>query len=365
MQKIHLSLVGAQPLPVYNGIIDSEAEKVILLCSEETKKVALNLSSLSKFTTEIYLLEHPFIYKYVKDFITQIVKKNPKAEWSFNITGGTKIMTLVAADYARENKIPYIYIDQNNILTDFFAEEQSIFFEKTDLDAYFKLFGQIAKTSVKLETIDKEFFDIKDLFMNNNHELKYLFSDFRKKKYTIKDTFTLSNNNYELSWNAEDQIAMFYEDKTGLETHLQGAKVFDVIFNTAWFELEVIQILSKWKRNEELYWNTIFERKHNRSDKNEIDIIVDTSVKLFFFECKTNVYDIKDVDKFRNIVKIFGGLAAKPILVTMVKPNADVIEKCNDLNIKSFWFKEKNKKINTSNDFLKFLDVEYEKINPI
>lgn len=274
-------------------------------------------------------------------------------------------MSLAAYDVAKENSFSAIYINQNNIITELNSSKSYVLETKIDLSVYFKMFGQSAKSTTKSNTISKENFEIKNLLMTNFFQLKSLFTEFRQKKYTIEDSFVLKNKKFELGWNAKQQTAMVYEDKTGVETHLQSANVFNVIFNTGWFELEVIEKLKKWSKLQEMYWNTIFERKHNRSDKNEIDIIVDTGVKMFFFECKTNVHDIKDIDKFRNIVKIFGGLAAKPILITMVKPNADVIEKCNDLNIKTFWFKEKNKKTNTSDDFLKFLDAEYEKINPI
>ena len=138
------------------------------------------------------------------------------------------------------------------------------------------------------------------------------------------------------------------------------------MFNTGWFELEVAEMLSQWEHADELYLNTVFERRHDKTNKNEIDIIVSTEVKMFFVECKTHVADIKDIDKFRNVVKILGGLAAKPILVTMFKPNNNVIEKCEDLNIKVFWLKDKSTSTNKpGSQFIQFLDNQFEIINPI
>ena len=84
--------------------------------------------------------------------------------------------------------------------------------------------------------------------------------------------------------------------------------------------------------------------------KNKIHIalvgaqLVDTGTKLFFFECKTNVYEIRDIDRFRNVVKNYGGLSAKPVLVTYSKPNENILEKCRDNKIPVFGFSTKKRR---------------------
>ena len=115
-----------------------------------------------------------------------------------------------------------------------------------------------------------------------------------------------------------------------------------------------------------MYWNTVIPRTVNEQDKNEIDIIVDTGIKLFFVECKTQVFDMKDLDKFRNVVKNFGGFGAKAILVSYFKPTNIVLEKCKDNHLSVFWFQDpKTKKMNKASQLVNLLDNEYQKINPI
>lgn len=74
--------------------------------------------------------------------------------------------------------------------------------------------------------------------------------------------------------------------------------------------------------------------------KNEIDIIINTGSKVLFLECKTQVTDIKDIDKFSNVVKNNGGLAARGILVTDNPLKQQVQEKCRDNHIIHFNTKE-------------------------
>ncbi len=360
MDKIHISLIGAQPLPVYNGITYSDADYVFLLHSEGTKRVAENIASNWKGGLNLIPIEEPFDYLYCKTVVEEIVDEYKPGQFSFNITGGTKIMSLAAYDVAKENKMSTIYIDQNNIVTELDKNKQYILKNPIDLAVYFRMFGQLAKITTKYESLDERLFDLKNFLKGNYNNLKPLFKQFRNKKYSENVSFTLKNKRYELGWRKKEQIVFIFNQKTGIEQQFQGWHVFNIVFRTGWFELDVAQMLAKWKHTERIYLNTIFERRHDKSDKNEIDIIVDTGVKMFFFECKTSVYDIRDIDKFRNVVKIFGGLAAKPVLVTLHKPNKNIIEKCDDLNIKVFWLSE-----NSTTQFLNFLNNQLETINPI
>ena len=298
--------------------------------------------------------------------IENLMEKLPQGTISFNITGGTKIMSLAAYDVAKENNISTIYIDQNNKLTDLSTNQQFVFKNTIDLPAYFRLFGQQGKSSVKYNYADQGQFELKDLIMKNFKDLQPLFKKFRAKNCGPNNSFILKNSKFEIGWRENEQAAFLFSEKTGEELELSGATAFDFMFNTGWFEQEVAGMLSKWEHANELYLNTVFERRHDKTDKNEIDIIVSTEVKMFFFECKTNVADIKDIDKFRNVVKIFGGLAAKPILVTLFRPNERIIEKCEDLNIKVFWLTEGfNKPTKPASELINFLNKEYKIINPI
>lgn len=62
--------------------------------------------------------------------------------------------------------------------------------------------------------------------------------------------------------------------------------------------------------------------------------------KLLFVECKTQVYDITDVDKFFEVTRHTGGLSAKPIFFTYEEIRLDAKEKCENNNIPCYCMKK-------------------------
>ena len=74
-------------------------------------------------------------------------------------------------------------------------------------------------------------------------------------------------------------------------------------------------MLSSWEYAKEIIMNANFPYKNN-NPKNEIDIIVNTGNRLLFVECKTQINDITDIDKFRTAVKNYGGMGCKALFIT-------------------------------------------------
>jgi hypothetical protein len=366
MPKFHLTLIGAQALPVYNGILYQPADKVLLFHSKDTEQIALNIQAVLKCDAMLVPIENPFDYKECKEKIEVLVNHSETTDWTFNISGGSKIMTIAALDVARERKIPAFFIDQNNKVTDLQSFNQSIFETPIDLQVYFRLFGQSAKSTIRSTAIDIQYFKLTKLILANIFKFLPLFSEYRKKKYEAAKDFMIKNKHFELVWDAKANEAMVYEESTRTESHIGGSLIFDVLFNTGWFELLVIDMLKDWAPAKQIYWHTVLPRTTNGDDKNEIDIIADTGIKLFFIECKTTVYEVLDIDKFRNVVKNFGGLSAKPLLVNYFKPNEKILEKCHDNKIPVFWFFDAELQEKTSlKQFYQLLDVELNKVNPV
>lgn len=110
-----------------------------------------------------------------------------------------------------------------------------------------------------------------------------------------------------------------------------------MVFNSGWFEYKVAKLLSSWDKAKEVCLNCHFPSKQ-KSDKNEVDIIVNTGTKLLFVECKTQINRITDIDKFRSVVKTYGGMGSKGLFVTKEKFSDSAREKCAENAILSFSF---------------------------
>ena len=120
--------------------------------------------------------------------------------------------------------------------------------------------------------------------------------------------------------------------------------LFDILFNSGWFELKTAIELSKNERINNIWLNCEFADSEG-NPKNEIDIIAELDNRLLFVECKTMIHDSTDIDKFRSALRNFSGTSSTGIFVTNDKPNATstsryehAMEKCKDNGILTFNF---------------------------
>ena len=114
---------------------------------------------------------------------------------------------------------------------------------------------------------------------------------------------------------------------TPVEITLQSPHVFELIFNAGWFEYKIAKLFTRWEKSKEVLLNCSFPARNN-APKNEVDVIVNAGSKIIFVECKTQISSITDIDKFRSVVKNYGGMGSKGVFFTdsIKKPHAK--EKC-------------------------------------
>lgn len=363
---LHISLVGAQPLPVFNGVRYVKPDSAFLLHSKDTLDVAQNVNSALEGRCQLFEVELPLDYNYCLQKFEYLVKNVKDVDISVNVSGGTKIMTLAALEVARKNSLRCFYMDQNNQVVDLPSGKSMIYSQEIELGRYFQLFGQSAQGTSRFDMLEENMLEFGRMISVNYSKMNGLLGDFRKNKYDEKRSFKLKNSKCELGWDVDKQSVMVYVDSTGEETHVAGENAFHIVFNTGWWELEVGEMLNGWPLARRIYWNTKIPRHSVDNIKNEIDLIVDTGVKMLFFEVKTQVFDIKDIDKFRNVVRNYGGLGAKSYLITLFKPSPEVIEKCNDNKMPVFWFIEgTGSKRKSKTQFLYFVEEEMKLVNTI
>ena len=110
-----------------------------------------------------------------------------------------------------------------------------------------------------------------------------------------------------------------------------------LVFFAGWFEVYVANILHKWDKAREVLTNCRFTYD-NGQDKNEIDVIVNSGNKLLFVECKTQIKNNTDLDKFISVVKTMSGTASKALFITEGTMKPETVAKCNENGILHFSF---------------------------
>lgn len=364
MGHIHITLVGGQPTPVYQGIIFTEPDEVLLICSKETFEVSERIKSEISVSCRIKIFE-PVDFSKILIKTNELAKELEDNKVTVNISGGTKPWSLAffSVFQHREDTDVY-YIDQNAVAWNITTGEQNVV--QFDMDAQFRLYGNALNSYKKLEDYrdeDKEALQvIKRLRNSNPKDFNELTTKLSKKNHLTEHKLP---NGSELLWNKEERFLKITLCNNGSKYTeiLRSPNIRNLLLNTGWFEYEVALMLSKWEKAKEIRLNCMFPAKNN-APKNEADIIVDTGSKLLFVECKTQIHEITDIDKFRSVVKNYGGMGSKALFVTDTPMTIQALEKCEDNGILSFSIKNIMMGQEPSEMLNLLLNTALDKINP-
>ncbi len=366
--NLHITLVGGQKEPVYQGIVYDNPDYVIFITSDQTKGDAELIASATSVPYELINLS-PVDIKDVEDVLSSlktIVDNYEKI--TINITSGTKIWSILFFDYFKNiEKAKIIYIDQNNNVWDLKTKQYSDHEFITDILQYLYRFGSKVKNFKKIEDFDASDMEavkkIEEIRKFDFGEFNALTQSISKNsnliEYSTKQGSFIKYDSKEKSF----YLKLVKKNGTFKESQLNSPNIRYLLLNYGWFEFKVAQILSKWKLAKEIILNCEFQTKEG-APKNEVDIIVNTGKKLLFVECKTQVFSTTDIDKFASVIRNFGGLGSKGIFITEAKLNKNALEKCNDNKLLSFSLNESNYIQNPEKMLYIKLEHEWLKINP-
>lgn len=373
MAKIHITLVGGQPVPVYYCIKALNPEKIIYIYSDKSEQEYNILLSVLDIPHEGISLD-PVQPDIIEKECSRLAERFKNDEVTINISSGTKPWSYFFAQvFDQYSNASIVYIDQNNVLWDFTQRTT----KTIDFDMFmnFKLYNnelkyytpftdytdEDKKAAEKLEEIRGfEFNEFNELFASLNPQNAH------KLKNQKHDTFKTKRGSF-VEWTKEkglSEISICLIKKNGkkLEKRIRSPHAINLAFNSGWFEYKVACLLAKWDKAKAIYMNCIFPTMKNVS-KNEVDIIVNTGTKVLFVECKTQILNSTDIDKFSTVIRTFGGMGSKRLFVTQEKMNENAESKCKEQNIITFSFANSNMNIPTEKVLALLLDNELYNIN--
>ena len=384
MSKVHITLVGGQTMPVYNGIQYCKPEKVLFIYSKESEK---QKQTLKKEIIEAGLVKDsdvlssqpldPVDLAEIEKTALQYKEKFANDEVSINISSGTKAWSYYFSTiFGDSDNSQIYYIDQNNICYNLKTKQQ----EKISVDVLlqFKLnknpllsFTNFTSYTDSDLAIIEEIEKVRKLDIGIFTNLTNLNKENSQKLAKSREG-TFFSNNYKsyIEWNKSGDCKIGIERKKDvIETELSSPNLTKILFNAAWFELKVANILSKWDKAKNVYMNCKFlvNKDLNQFDqkyaelhpKNEVDIIVDVGDKALFVECKTSITNSTDIDKFNTVVRNVGGSGSKAIFICLNKIGDKEHEKINDCDMMSYSFSESQ----DINELYNLLDRKIIRIN--
>lgn len=365
MAHIHITLVGGQPAPVYQGIIAMNPDKVLLIYSEQTEKESDRISEEFSIETELVKI-HPVDLMQIDSSIEKIKNKiSDDDSLSINIGGGTKTWSVMFYNHfkSRDNT-EIFYIDQNSTLWSFndYSPKKLSF----DMDAQFRLYGTTPKKYHRFDIYTEEdgeaVMQIRGLRKFNYIDFNRLTSEHDRSR---SETYFSTNYGSSLEWFDDKEyyiMSLTNKFRQEKEEVLDSPNIKTLISNTGWFEYEVAKMLNEWNKTSDLILNCEFHAK-SHSPKNEIDIIVNAGAKLLFVECKTQISNETDIDKFAAAVKNYGGMGSKALFVTDAPMRDKAKEKCLDNKIMHFSIMEHGGAVLAKKSLFNLLDNELFNIN--
>lgn len=376
MKHLHVALVGGQLEPVYTVIRDTKPDEIVLVCSNRTKSEAEHLSKIVKedgMTTLIKILKVDTRDIGLMDKSFLKIKEEVYVDSNrvtVNITGGLKPWSIICFRlFAGLENVSLLYRNQDYSLWDFNSnalypcESNGLTFK--DMLRINKI---LVKTYKNFDDYTKEddlcLIDIRELRQFNYNAFKVLTEDLYKHKNKVRSEFGLSS----LEWDKTSKaFTMILERKGKMKKKvLASPNIRSLLLNTGWFEYEVAALFNKWTCAEYVVTNVRFSINSTdgqQREANETDIVVKTKDKFLFVECKTQVANSTDIDKFNEVGKSFGGLASKRIFITDVEPNANAKDKFQHKKMKYFVMSNISKNDNTIKAFFNELDKYMNSIN--
>jgi hypothetical protein len=377
MSKIHITLVGGQPAPVYNGIKAINPDKVVFVHSTDSLKAlkalvneidvpyeAVQLSPTE--AVEIQRIVEKMAAQYAEDEVTVNISSGPKS-WSH----------LFGSMFQSKENATVVYMDQNNVLWNYRTMQGLQDFE-FDMHTHFRLYGN------SIENNYKKFSDYTEADVEAMKKIEEIRNfDFqifnalltvldKQNQHTLKNgkygNFVHGSGSY-VEWEktTEEQdgfVRVFLQKKNGKskEVKFESPNAVDLAFNSGWFEFKVAKLLSMWSRSKEICMNCKFPYKKD-VDKNETDIVINTGSKVLFVECKTQINNITDIDKFRSVIKNYGGMGSKGLFVTNAKMTDIAKAKCEEHGILSFSLQDSHLGLTEEKSLQLLLESELFNIN--
>lgn len=375
MRKIHITLVGGQTAPVYNGIIYTNPDKVVYIYSDGSKTQVEQIENEIKIQSEKRKFD-PVDLNDIEKKVLQCKDVFKEDEVSINISSGTKPWAYFFTEiFGKESNVQIFYVDQNNVVWNLTKRgSESIQF---NMHTHFRLYGNSIENNYKKFT-DYTEADVNALPLiekirrfNNSDFNKLLAALDRNSEHKLKNStlgrFDLPNGSF-VEWEKTNKekmgfvrICLFKRDKYE-EVKIESPNAVDLAFNSGWFEYKIAKLLSSWEQCLEICLNCKFPFRQ-QIDKNEVDIIINTGTKALFVECKTQITNNTDIDKFASVIKGYGGMGSKGLFVTDAKMSDIAKKKCEDHGILTFSLQEEHLGMPTEKALQMLLESELFNIN--
>ena len=348
MEKHQIITVGKDFDTVYLGIKEFKPKVLHLLVTKESRRLCSPL--LDMLPSDIAIREYlvgPYDVEAIMSICSKIISDNPQANFTVNLSEGTKIMAMAVAKVASERNCYCFYITQDGYYIDTCDYRRKPLTKGISNAEYIKLYGGSVR---EYEDVSQ----IKSLDINTAYYVKKFIEQhydiYRQAKSWYRVLNIPKTDRYFFSGTLPNGCSIECDSGSlsiyrGLEVYFDSAcrRSCELMFLGRWWEVIVADVVAEWKRRcsgsetaSGIWHDVVFNEQSSSSVKNEIDLLVNDSQRLLLIECKSGEVTSADVFKIDSVCRTYGGNNSKAILVSYLPLTPSLLEKCRDLGIYCF-----------------------------
>lgn len=358
----HLCLISQQAAPNLLPILDEQfkPKKAIFMVSNSMKKNAESLKSVferKQIKVEIINLIDEYNFHEMKTQFLEIAEKYENENIALNVTGGTKLISIAAAEAFSCITKPIFYIDtnQNKILFLHLDEknkrlEDHALNTKIDLKTYLNSYGnKIIKTGENLPKYENLLGLFEEQIIKNYEENKNIISSLNKYASEAKETsykckiYETPNifSNF-LEQLDKEEIIQYKNREINFidkETHefLSGGWLEYYAYNKIKNIKKINDISLNMKIGNSYHKDKIKYHSQNKGNNNEIDVIFLAKNRLHLIECKTGRMDktekIEDIIYKLETLTEYGGIMTKKCLISYFEVPEKIMNRAKSYKI--------------------------------
>ncbi len=337
MEKHQIALVGGAILPIYYAIKKDAPDVVHLIVTPESKKSVGPLVKLVEpsIACRIHVVSSSNPLD-IREKLMPIL--SGEHEYSLHLTGGNKLMALVAADLAKQQAIPAFYYaggDQWIHIPDYTVEHSEIVLDNDEIIA---LSDHLVKSRIDYKLLDqcefetaRQVHDFRQKHASKYNKLRIAFEENANFSQQLKKQ-PVRIGSLTLSYDEEQNLLL--KEGEQLLLKLNSSMSEDALLRAGWWELLVAQAIHGWAPDRAIWISAIFpSKKDEKMDKNEVDVLVNLGQNLLFVECKSGKVVQSDVYKMLAVRKTYGGDKSRSVLVSYHPVSSEILEKCREHQI--------------------------------
>lgn len=341
IKKIHIALVGREALPVFYTIMEHNPDITYLLVTEQTNETAANLKkvmgTLGQACQTIQVL--PYDIKRAEASCEAIHEKHGEtAEYVYNLTGGTKVMSLGAYRCGERHEAQLLYTDSRSCI-DLRSGESVTLSESLVNETIFALQGQQLK--------HHKVWQVDDRRTACARACRQFILGYGSIYHELHEAYQRRQDSHRPGAFAYARKGLTYSNRQGVSIEEDGETVFASDFPGAekmllegrWWETLVADKIVQWSAGRYAVWASVEFWPLDpsaRDIKNEIDVLVNVGNTFVIVECKSGTFTQDNVYKLASVCRTYGSYKSKGVIVTFRDCRSALKEKAKEQNISIF-----------------------------